>query len=153
MAYSPQDRNGRPQKRELSPEAKRQAYLLIVNSVILIFLYFIAMNLEVQVIAAGVLLPYPIYFGQIVYLAYWLAFGGFLIAYLIYNRGLSRKNVTPEMLPATWTREQREEYIADGKRRMERSRWMLSVIIPLLVTIAVDAIYLFTWPLIQNLFK
>jgi len=30
---------------------------------------------------------------------------------------------------------------------------MLSVIIPLIVPIMLDAIYLFTWPIIENLFS
>jgi len=30
---------------------------------------------------------------------------------------------------------------------------MLSVLIPLIVTIGVDAVYLFTWPLVQGIFS
>ena len=38
-----------------------------------------------------------------------------------------------EMLPDTMSAVEKAEYINDGKARLERSKWMLSVIIPLLV--------------------
>jgi hypothetical protein len=41
--------------------------------------------------------------------------------------------------------EKKQEYLNDGKRRMEKSRWMLSVIIPFLVVFMAEALYLFVW--------
>jgi hypothetical protein len=146
-------RTTRQVKKPLSGAAMKQLYLLILNSILLLFFYFGTMDLEVQVIPAGVIAPYPIFIGQFVYVAYWLAFAGFLLAYLIYNRGFTRKNITVEMLPDDWSTEKKEDFVSDGKRRFEKSKWMLSVLIPLLVTISIDAIYLFTWPMVQNLFK
>lgn len=80
-----------------------------------------------------------------------MSFAGFLIAYIIYNRAFSRRDLTPDMLPRDWPIEQRVEYVEDGKRRLKKSQWMLSVIIPLLVPIALDALYLFTLPIIQSI--
>ena len=139
--------------KDISPRVKALAISLVINSALLIFIYFGAMNLDVVVIKAGVLAPYPIMIGQLVYYAYWIVFAGFLIGYVAYNRAFTRKGVTTEMLPDSWSDEQKQEYVDDGVRRQEKSKWMLSVIIPLLVTIAADAIYLFTWPMIQNLFN
>jgi hypothetical protein len=139
--------------KDISPRVKALAISLVVNSALLIFIYFGAMNLDVVVIKAGVLAPYPIMIGQLVYYAYWIVFAGFLIGYVAYNRAFTRKGVTAEMLPESWSDEQKQEYVDDGARRQEKSKWMLSVIIPLLVTIAADAIYLFTWPIVQNLFS
>ena len=65
----------------------------------------------------------------------------------------SQEEMTEDMLPATWSQEQRADYIADGKRRSERSKWMLAIIVPFFVSIAADALYLFTWPMIQSLFN
>ena len=144
-------RGGAP--KQISPRVKSLAISLVINSAILLFIYFGIMNLDLAVFPAGMLAPYPIYVGQIVYYAYWIVFAGFLIGYVAYNRAFTRKGITPEMLPDSWSDEQKQEYIADGARRQERSKWMLSVIIPLLVTIAADAIYLFTWPMIQSLFN
>ena len=56
------------------------------------------------------------------------------------------------MLPREWTREQKESYIADGKNRLNKSKWMISVIVPLLVPIALEALYIFTLPLIEGIF-
>ena len=139
--------------KQISPRVKSLAISLVINSAILLFIYFGVMNLDLAVFPAGMLAPYPIYVGQIVYYAYWIVFAGFLIGYVAYNRAFTRKSITPEMLPDSWSDEKKQEYIADGARRQERSKWMLSVIIPLLVTIAADAIYLFTWPMIQSLFN
>ena len=149
----PQKPDPRKEKRVLGPTERRRAYMLIVNSVIFLFVYFGTMETKIDIIPAGVLAPYPITLGQVVYIAYWLAFAVFLITYIIYNRGFRTKGITADMLPDHWTVEQKEEYIADGKKRLEESSWMLSVMIPLLVTIAADAIYLFTWPMVQNLFN
>ena len=111
------------------------------------------MSTNIVVIPAFVITAYPIMLGQIVYFTYWTVFAVFIIVYLVYNRAFRRKGITPDMLPDTMSAEEKEEYINDGKRRQADSKWMLAVIIPLLVTIGLDAIYLFTWPIVQNLFN
>lgn len=138
-------------KRPLTKETLGRIYLLIANTLILFFIYFGSMNVDITVIPAGKLTDYPIFLGQIVYLVYWIAFAVVLIAYIAYNRAFTRKGITVEMLPETWSAEQKAEFVEDGKRRLEKSKWMLSLIFPLMVTIAADAIYLFTWPMVQNL--
>ena len=126
---------------------------MTVNSLILTFLYFAIMATNVVVIPPYVITEYPITLSQIVYTVYWAAFAAFTVVFVIYNRAFTRRGITPEMLPDTMSAVEKAEYINDGKRRLEKSKWMLSVIIPLLVTIALDAIYLFTWPTVQNLFN
>lgn len=64
----------------------------------------------------------------------------FSFAYIIYNRGFSRMNVTPEMLPASMSAEEKDEFIEDGKRRLEKSKWMLLIIFPLLMTFIFDTV-------------
>lgn len=136
-------RDNLPKKQlsDISPEAKKNAALLIGNSLILTVIYFGTMGLNEPLLSI------------IVTLGYWLAFAGFSIAYVIYNHGFTRKNITPEMLPDSWDDEKKTEYIESGKKRQQGSRWMLSVIIPIMIPIALDAISLFTWPIIQNLFN
>ena len=68
---------------------------------------------------------------------------GFLLAYLIYNRFLYRKNLTPEQLPDSMTAEQKEAFLADGRARLERSKWMMLIILPLVLTFLFDAVDLF----------
>ena len=153
MKYEKNNRPRLPQeKKEISPEAKRRALLLAVNVITFTMIYFVAINLNVIVLPASIL-GFPIFLAHIVTILYWVALAVFLIVYVAYNRAFSRKGITVEMLPDTWTAEQKTEFVEDGQRRLENSKWMLSVIIPLIVPIMLDAIYLFTWPIIENLFS
>ena len=130
------------ERKELSPEARQLAVSLAINSILVMFVYYGAMALNVPLIA------------QIVTISYMVIFGGFLIAYVAYNRAFSRKNITADMLPDEWTDEQKQDYVNDGKVRAEKSRWMLSVIVPFLVTFIADTLYLFVWTgFLENFFK
>ena len=133
-----------PERPTLSPEKKRLIFTIAINGILLSLIYFGA--------CYGITDPKLWLIPAIVSVGYWVAFAVFLLIYVIYNRAFTRKKLTVDMLPREWTREQKEEYIANGKRRLEKSQWMLSLIIPLLIPIALDALYLFTLPLIQNLF-
>ena len=130
---------------EKKPFNKKLALSLAVNSLILTFIYFAAISLEHKFISLAVMI------------AYLLIFGGFLIAYVAYNRAFSRNGITEDMLPDSWDKEKKKEYIADAALRKERSKWMLAVIIPFLVPIAADALYMFLWqgilePIFGNVF-
>ena len=87
-----------------------------------------------------------------VMIVYMAIFTAFLLAYVFYNRGFSRRNVTEDQLPDSWSEEQRREYVEDGKRRMDRSRWMLIPILAFGLTLAFDAMELFVLPFFENLF-
>lgn len=136
-----EDKTPKKQLKDISPEAKKRAAILVLNTLILTLIYFGTMGLEEPILSFAVTA------------GYWLAFAGFTIAYLMYNRGFTQKNITPEMLPDSWDAAKKAEYISKADERQKRSRWMLSVIIPIMVPIALDAIYLYTWPTIQNLFN
>lgn len=79
----------------------------------------------------------------VVMVAYLALLLGFVLAYLIYNRFLYRKGLSPEQLPCEWSDEQKAAFIEDGERRLQRSKWMLTVIFPLLFTFLIDAVDLF----------
>lgn len=130
------------EKKALTPEKKKLATSLIVNSLLILFVYYGAMGLNVPIIS------------YVVTVAYMLIFGGFLIAYIAYNRAFTRKGITVDMLPDTWSEEKKKEYVEDGERRMKKSRWMLSVIIPFLVTFIAEALLLFVWSgFLENIFS
>ena len=83
----------------------------------------------------------------------YMVLGAVLVfGYVIYNRGFSRRGITVEMLPDSWSEEQKTEFIEDGERRRTRSRWMLIPMFAFLFTFAVDMIELWVLPVIQNLF-
>lgn len=128
-------------KKSISPQAKRKAALITANTIILTFIYFGAMCIDQPILSV------------VVTAVYWAAFAVLLIAYLIYNRAFSNKNISSDMLPDSWSNEKKEAYIADCKRRTERSKWMLAVIIPIMIPIMLDAIYLFTFEMIKGLFN
>lgn len=140
-------------RKKIDEKTKNLIVLMTVNSLILTFLYFAVMATNIIVIPPFIITEYPITLSQIIYTLYWAVFAAFIVVFVVYNRAFTRRGITPEMLPDTMSAVEKAEYINDGKARLERSKWMLSVIIPLLVTIALDAIYLFTWPTVQNLFN
>ena len=140
-------------RKQLSEKTKNLVLVTATNSIILAFIYFFAMGTQIVVIPPFVITEYPITLGQIIYTAYWVLFAAFFLVFFLYNHAFTRRGVTVEMLPDTMTIEEKVEFVNDVKRRSDKSKWMLAVIIPLMVTIALDAIYLFTWPMVQNLFN
>ena len=125
--------------RDISPEAKKRAALLVFNTLILTFIYFGSMGINQPILAL------------IVNVGYWIVLAVLAIIYVIYNRGFTQKSLTAEMLPESWDAEKKARYIEDAQKRDSRSRWMLTVIIPIMIPIMLDAISLFTWPIIENL--
>ena len=81
---------------------------------------------------------------------YLILTAGFVFSYVIYNRGFSRRNLTREMLPEEWSEEQKVAYVADGERRMQKSKWMLTLLVPLCITVMFDVIYLFYGEMIER---
>ena len=76
-----------------------------------------------------------------------------VLAYVIYNRGFTRKNVTRDMLPDTMTDEEKDAYLADGEQRLKKSKWMLTLIFPLILTFLFDSVELFLGDYFKNLFQ
>jgi hypothetical protein len=113
----------------------RTLVVLILNTILFFTLYkvllFYGESTDVTIFSFAVML---------LYMALLL---GFVLGYLIYNRFLYRKGLTPEQLPDTMTLAEKEAFIADGNRRLEKSKWMMTVIFPLVFTFLMDAIDLF----------
>lgn len=100
---------------------------LTVNTVIVFSLYRFLLSFK--------------YF-EIVLIAYMTVLAAFVLAFVIYNRGFSRRNVTREMLPDDMTEEEKDAFIGEAKERLRKSKWMLTVILPFVFTFAFDA---FSW--------
>lgn len=75
-----------------------------------------------------------------VFTVYGLALLGFTVGYLIYNRGLVPINTRREQLPDDWDEAQKDAFRDDAVRRIERSKWMLTIIFPLCITFAYEII-------------
>lgn len=134
------NRQTTPQPPHKKPDRRAVGLLLVLAAV------------TVVVLTVYRLLMKQPYF-RIVMIAYMILATGFALAYVIYNRGFSRKGVTEEMLPAEWSEEQKTEFIEDGKRRLKQSRWMIVPIFAFLITFGVDALELFVFPFFRGLFS
>ena len=115
----------------------RHFVLATVLSLALLAFYYFSMNFR---------------FFPIVMFGYMIALAVLAFAYVIYNRAMSRKGITEDMLPVEWDIEKKREFIEDGKRRLDRSRWMLVCIIALIVTFVAEAVTLFLLPLFDAWF-
>ena len=80
-----------------------------------------------------------------VMIVYFVAFAAILITYLAYNRCFINKDVTVDMLPAEWSEEKKLSFVEGNRARAEKSRWMVTIIIPFVVVFMCEALYLFVW--------
>ena len=90
------------------------------------------------------------YYFEIVLIAYMTITTIALFAYLIYNRGFSRKGLTKDMLPTDWSEEKKEEFLGSAEKRLHRSRWLLVILIAFIFTFMLDEADLFLLPLIRG---
>ena len=116
--------------RDRSPvtrEGKKLTLLLILNTLLAMVVYFGCVALE---------------FIYMLYIYVGLAAVLFVI-YMIYNRGFVLRGATPDMLPDTMSPVEKQAKFDEAARRQHASRWMLTVIIPLVICILIDMIWLF----------
>ena len=107
------------------PEKNWQKFLILIGNFIILFgIYMVGMAL----------IPIPTMIAYTILLAV-TSFG-----YVIYNRGFSRKNVTIDMLPDEWPPEKKTEFIEDGERRLQKSKWVLLILLPLIGIFAYEII-------------
>jgi hypothetical protein len=120
---------------EVGVEAKKRRKKL--------FLTITAVNTLISYAAYIVLMQLPIY--NVAFFAYLILLAGFSFGYVFYNRGFTRNNVTEEMLPSSWSDEEKFAYVNDAKVRKEKSQWCLTIIFPLVFTFFMDIMYLFIY--------
>ena len=127
----------KPSLSKLFKENRNTRYMiiLIINTILFFAVY--------KVLLYYAELTQVTVYSFVVMVVYMALFVIFLVAYLIYNRFLYRKNLTPEDLPDTMSPEQKEAFIADGNLRLKKSKWMMLIILPLVVTFLIDAIDIF----------
>jgi len=130
-----QNKEYTPKEKATQRRARRHMIFLLLNTFLFFTLY-------------QVLLHYATMTDQtlgsfIVMISYLVLTLGFTLGYLIYNRFLYRKGLTPEQLPADWSEERKTAFLEDGNRRLEKSKWMMTIIFPLIITFLFDAIHLF----------
>ena len=121
-----------PQK---SKKNKRYLILLLINTVLFFTVYRTLISFGEQ--------TQDTFYSFVCMVSYLALLLGFTVAYLIYNRFFYRQGVTYEQLPPEWSAEKKIDFVEDAKRRMEKSKWMITIIFPLVFTFFIDAVDLF----------
>ena len=97
-------------------------------------------------------LPTQLHFAYMPHI--YLAVGAVLaLYYVIYNRGFTGKNVTPDMLPDSMSPVEKQRFLDESRARMEKSKWVLTVLIPIVLVFFADMIYLFIFPTVKGWFQ
>ena len=127
-------------KETKSPSQKRRGgqrdlILLIVNTLLFFTVY--------RVLLYYAELTDDTYYSFMVMVLYLSLLLGFTVAYLIYNRFFYRHGLTKDRLCPDWSEAQKDAFLADAKRRFDRSRWMMLIIFPLLFTFFMETVDLF----------
>jgi hypothetical protein len=139
----PRERKSRERK-PATKQDKLWMALLLGCSVASTLLYFTVVTLAdshlfqdmitVQIMGIGIMALYA------------LIGAGFLIAYIIYNRGFTRDHITPEMLPDTMSEHEKLTFIQSGVERKRKSKWMIVVLFAAFVPLAIDFLILTAIP-------
>ncbi len=128
-------------KRSNAPKTPRQKQnlrnliLLTVNTVLFFAVY--------RILLYYAELTDDTYWSFLVMVLYLTLLLGFTVGYLIYNRFLYRNGLTKDQLSPDWSEEQKEAFLAEGKHRLDRSKWVMLIIFPLLFTFLMDIIDIF----------
>ncbi len=146
--FSPNRKKPAPktEPKPVSREIKRRMWATVALTFVLLIIWFGCIAYGEQTRQSG-----PVY---AVMFAYSLVFAVALVGYLAYNRGFVNKDVTVDMLPADWSEEKKQSFVEGNRRRAEKSRWMVAVIIPFAIVFMAEAMYLFLWDgYLSNFFK
>ena len=57
------------------------------------------------------------------------------------------------VMPDTMSQEEKQKFIDDCAARLHRSRWMITVIFPIVLAFALDMMYLFLLPMLKGIFQ
>ena len=66
--------------------------------------------------------------------------------YIIYNKGMIGKLPDAEMLPMTWDKQTREDFLADLKKRREKSKRIMLILVPMVFTFCYKILDLYLFP-------
>ncbi len=125
------------EKKPLKSSVKRRLWLTLGLTVLLLIVWF-----------GGIAWGEHIFKPMVAYVimaVYFAAFAAVLVTYIVYNRAFVYKNVTADMLPAEWSAERKQALLDDVRRRAEKSRWLVALIIPFVTVFLADSLYLFLW--------
>lgn len=117
------------------PDRKALLRMLLIHAVLIIGIYFLVVNLG---------FPY-------ISLVYVIVGTALAIGYLIYNRGFIYRGVREENLSDTLSTEEKQALLLEMRRRDYASKWVLTLLLPMIVAVLLDLLYLFVLPSFGNL--
>ena len=130
-------------------EQKRERKRAATRKNLVTFAELLAMTATVFVVYR-VLMNYR--FFNIVLIIYMVLATAGTLFYVIYNRGMSRKGVTADMLPDDWSDEKKREFVEDGEMRLKKTRHLLMLLFAFYFTFVVDIIELVAIPMLSGWF-
>lgn len=119
----------------MKAESKKLMLCLLVNTVILTVLYYLIPSLI------------PFFYMPHLYLILGVVLA---LYYVIYNRGFVGKNATPDMLPANLSPVEKQRFLEESRERLQKSKWALTLLFPIIFTFLIDMIYLFVFPMVEE---
>ena len=87
---------------------------------------------------------------------FWLYYGILAtsgLAYVLYNRGFAYDKLSESSLPGDWSDTRKKDFLDKRDLRKQKSKWLLTIIIPLCLTIFFDILYLFWGDFFTSLFQ
>ena len=116
----------------------RLALLVLCNTVLLfgVYAYFVMVR--------GMNFLFWVYFGVLIAAA---------LGYVLYNRAFADASCTYDTLPHDWSHEKKTEFLGARDGRKKRSRWLLTIIFPLSLSLMFDVIFLFFGDALRSLLE
>ncbi|MBQ7727788.1 MAG: hypothetical protein IJT60_04320 [Clostridia bacterium] len=118
-------------KKNLVKENRKYIIGMAVSLPLLFLVYFVLVGLQWYVIDF-------IYMGALAILS---------LTYVIYNKGFRASGVTYEQLSPDLPEEKRREIIESRDSHLQKSKWMLVFIIPLLLVVLTELVIMYIVPL------
>lgn len=75
------------------------------------------------------------------------------IWYIIYNKGMVTGKLTPEMLPAEWSAEKKQQLIDELATRRKKSKWALLILIPMIFVFCFEILEIYFFPVLLDTFS
>lgn len=94
---------------------------LAVNFILFLGVFLVAWDNGIELIISGI---------------YALITLAAAIYYITYNRGVIGKLPTDDVLPVGWDKATREAFLADLRARRQKSKWVMTVLIPMILVFA-----------------
>lgn len=124
---------------EKKPKKNLLGKILLILLMIAVFMFIYALSLK-------------FFFYEIVITAYYVILGAAILTIFFLNRGFSLKPTPHEELPGEWNHIEKQNYLDREKKRIDISKKLVFIILPLIVVLFIDVIDLYYIDIFKNIF-